>query len=79
MNTTKTALIAVLASTAASASFAGEPPPVALGVSLGTTLGRTLGAVMSGVDFALGNGPLLAVTLTSLLLGVVIARRKLRR
>jgi hypothetical protein len=85
LNTTKIVTIGILTSTAASASFAGDPVALgvtlgsALGTSLGVTLGTALGSVMSGVDVLLGNGPLLGVTVASLLLGIVIARRKLRR
>ena len=83
LNTTKIVTIAILTSSAASASFAGvalgAPLGITLGTSLGVTLGTALGSVMSGVDVLVGNGPLLGVTVASLLLGIVIARRKLRR
>ena len=83
LNTTKIVTIGILTSMAASASFAGDGPPTVLGVQMGSILGTPLGpaveSVMSGVDVLLGNGPLLGVTVASLLLGIVIARRKLRR
>jgi hypothetical protein len=77
LNITKIAATGILTSTAASAALAGAP--IVLGVSMGTTLGSVLGSAMVGVDFLLGNGALLGVTVASLLLAIVIARRKLGR
>jgi hypothetical protein len=77
LNILKIAAIGLQTSTLASASFAA--PAVPLGVTLGAPLGAALGSAMSGVDFLLGHGTLLGATVASLLLGIVIARRKLRR
>ena len=79
MNTTKIVTIGILTSSAASASFGLGAAPLVPGNVHGNDLGKVLGSAMVGVDFLLGNGPLLGVTVASLLLAIVIARRKLRR